>query len=70
MAGESSPPPAWMVRGFEAAIADPIAELNAIQLGFSPWLLRAIPANQRPDVIDKLLPLLGSPDEQVQIAAA
>ena len=59
MADESSPPPSWMVRGFEAAIADPIAKLGAIRLSFSPWLLRAIPLNQRADVIDKLLPLLG-----------
>jgi hypothetical protein len=53
-------PPAWMVRGFESAIADPKARAAAIQLDFSDWLLRAIPADQRVDVVDKLLPLLGS----------
>ena len=47
-------------RGFEAAIADPKARAAAIQLDFSVWLLRAFPADQRDDVIDKLLPLLGS----------
>lgn len=58
-----SPPPAWMVRGFEATIADPKAEVGANQLGFSDWLLRAIPA-------DKLLPLPWSKDSDLQAAAA
>jgi HEAT repeat protein len=64
------PPPAWMVRGFEAAIADPKAVAGAMRLDFSDWLLHAVPADRNLDVIDKLLPLLESSNSDVQAAAA
>ena len=64
------PPPAWMVRGFEAAIADRPGQMGAIESDFSGWLLRAIPTDERSEVIDKLLPLLGSTNSTAQQSAA
>ena len=58
------------VGAFEAAIADPKAKGGAIQLGFSNWILRAIPADQRLDVVDKLLPLLSEDNERQAAAEA
>jgi hypothetical protein len=61
-----APPPDWMIHGFEAALADPRAAGGAVQLAYSDWLLKAIPAERRPASTDKLLPLLESPNKFVQ----
>jgi hypothetical protein len=44
-ASNDAPPPEWMVRGFQAAIADPSARSGAVQLFYSSWLIRAIQPN-------------------------
>jgi hypothetical protein len=52
-------PPAWMVRGYEAALADPQTIRAVVQLRYSTWLSSAIPPGPSADeALDKLLSLI------------
>ncbi len=65
-----SPPPNWMVRGFEAAIADPASFVFTIESRDLVGLTKLVPSERAGSVIAKLLPLLGAPDWRMQSAAA
>src|SRR4051812_44412373 len=70
----ADPPPAWMVRGFEAAIADTVPGMPAaaVRLPLVDILAAAIPPGDRAAaVLDRLLPLLGDRNsDAVREAAA
>jgi HEAT repeat protein len=64
------PPPDWMVRGFEAAVADP-ASVTAIESNdtFSGLAQYVFPSDATV-LVDKLLPLLGDSNSDLRLAAA
>ena len=64
------PPPDWMERGFEAAVADPASIRGVIESNSFSALAKFVPGGRAGAVIDKLLPLLGDQDSSVQSAAA
>ena len=66
----SHPPPDWMLRGFEAAVADPAATKAVIADRIFIGLAGFVPADRAGTVIDNLTPLLGDPEQKVRAAAA
>ncbi len=66
----SHPPPDWMVRGFEAAVADTAATKSAITDESFSGLAPFLPADRAGPLTDKLTTLLGDPDSDVRSAAA
>ncbi len=63
------PPPDWMVRGFEAAVADPASIQGAIESDAFSGLAGFVPSGRAGAMIDKLLPLLGDPNINARGAA-
>ena len=63
------PPPDWMERGFEAAIADPASIRGALESRGFWQLAEFVPSARAGAVIDKLLPFLGDEDPDLQRAA-
>ena len=63
------PPPDWMERGFEAAIADPSSIQGALGSSGFCELAEFVPSARAGAVIDKLLPFLGDEDRDLQRAA-
>ena len=64
------PPPGWMARGFEAAIADPASLVGVIENTDLAGLAEFVPSDRAGAVVDKLTPLLGDSDSVVRSAAA
>ena len=60
----------WMLRGFEAAVADPAATKAVIADQIFIGLAGFVPADRAGTVIDNLTPLLGDPEQKVRAAAA
>ena len=58
------PPPDWIVRGFEAAVADPTSIRGAMKTHALSGLAEFVPSQRAGAVIDKLLPLPWRPREQ------
>ena len=68
---EDKPPPDWMVRGFEAAVADRSSVAGAVANDSFRALARFVSPGERAGaVIDKLIPLLGDQDGDVRNSAA
>ncbi len=68
---DDKPPPDWMVRGFEAAVADRSSVKGAVTNNTLISFVKCVPPGDRAGaVIDKLLPLLGDRQWTVRSAAA